>query len=110
MKQKTLSILLLCCIVFAMVPMMAASAASSAQRPSCGFSRTVTGEGTLVVTVQATGSSAWWNLTISGNGQTLYNQDYGNNVSLTNLPNGDYTVSVVCSPFTQSLDFTAVFQ
>ncbi|MFD0587364.1 hypothetical protein ACFQZE_05085 [Paenibacillus sp. GCM10027627] len=116
-RRKVLLVVAISSLLMALIPVMPLTAAPTTapavakSQPSCRIIKNITGSGTLIVDVTALGSSAWWTLSVkNSSGQTLYNQVYGDNVSLPNLPNDTYTVEGACSPFTQYFDYQAYFQ
>jgi len=113
MKKRMMSIMLLSAIMMALLPVLSASATIGS------FTRTVSGSGTLKVTVHAVasatedgGSPSWSVVVRTASGQYLLEQANGGSIgySYFTLPNGVYNVTAYPSAYTTITSMQAVFE
>lgn len=113
MKKRMLSIMLLSAMIMALLPVLSASATIGS------VTRTVSGSGTLKVTVQAIasgtddgGSPSWSVVVRTTSGQYLLEQANGGSIgySYFSLPSGVYNVTVYPSAYTTITTMQAVFE
>jgi len=112
MKKRMLSIMLLSAMIMALLPVLSASATIGS------ITRTVSGSGTLKVTVQAIagtddgGSPSWSVVVRTTSGQYLLEQANGGSIgySYFSLPGGVYNVTVFPSAYTTITSMQADFE
>ncbi|MVO98358.1 hypothetical protein [Paenibacillus lutrae] len=115
MRRKMISVMLISCVLFAVLPFMSASAAPNYP------AKTITGQGTLKVVVEGEGGrpehgvSPYWSVSVTNSsGQPVFAQSYGGPGTsysyVYNLPYDTYTVGVYPSIWTGISAFLVSFQ